>query len=511
MRGLVWILAFAGFTVFSGCGASRNDPGMLNPPDPPATDSISGTVTYKGAPLGGVTVTLWMTNTNSIIATATTDSNGAYSFSGLKTTGNVPGKYHLWATKAGYGFGPSVGSGAKAIRADHTGQFIQTEVFGVPIYLTVIDYVALPNASMTGANFLAYDGRNPLVSLAASGQSASYAAGDDGSHQDDGVTWPTPRFTDNQDGTVTDGLTGLSWLKDASCLAPAAWSAALTDVNGLASGACGLADGSSAGQWRLPNLVELESLIDVSAANPAIPSGHPFVRVSNAVYWTSTSYFGGEEGSPNAWAIRMGDGQYVNDGALNAKSTALNGVWAVKGSSSGPAKLQATGLYVPFESGDDGTLESGVWLVYPRFMENNDGTVSDTMTGLVWMKAANCIHDDWAGAIDAVKALANGQCGLSDGSAPGAWRMPNRTEMQSLADRNENNEADYLSYTFRNQDQSVFQQAIFNNFIRTQYYWTSSTDAADTTEAWTVYSCDYGVYALSKNAAGYTLAVRQPR
>ena len=33
-----------------------------------------------------------------------------------------------------------------------------------------------------------------------------------------GIEWPAPRFTDNGDGTVTDSLTGLMWLKDGGCL-----------------------------------------------------------------------------------------------------------------------------------------------------------------------------------------------------------------------------------------------------------------------------------------------------
>ena len=41
-----------------------------------------------------------------------------------------------------------------------------------------------------------------------------------------------------------------------------------------------------------------------------------------------------------------------------------------------------------------------------------------------------------------------------------------------------------------------------------EYYWTSTTDAADTTEAWTLFSCDYGVYDTPKANTGYTLAVR---
>src|SRR5215831_10404550 len=48
------------------------------------------------------------------------------------------------------------------------------------------------------------------------GQTTSYAAGDDGALQK-GVAWPTPRFTDNNNGTITDNLTGLIWLKNANC------------------------------------------------------------------------------------------------------------------------------------------------------------------------------------------------------------------------------------------------------------------------------------------------------
>ena len=65
----------------------------------------------------------------------------------------------------------------------------------------------LPNDSLAGGNFTAYQGSNPLVTLARTGQTASYANGDDAA-QSKGVAWPAIRFTDNQDGTVTDKLTG---------------------------------------------------------------------------------------------------------------------------------------------------------------------------------------------------------------------------------------------------------------------------------------------------------------
>ena len=50
------------------------------------------------------------------------------------------------------------------------------------------------------------------------GQTTSRHAGDDGAIRA-GVAWPTPRFKDNGDGSVTDNLSGLVWLQDANCIA----------------------------------------------------------------------------------------------------------------------------------------------------------------------------------------------------------------------------------------------------------------------------------------------------
>ena len=122
-----------------------------------------------------------------------------------------------------------------------------------------------------------------------SGEIDCEGTGQDGDLQK-GVEWPNPRFTDHGDGTVTDNLTGLIWLKDANCFGPQTWSEALSDCNGLASGSCGLTDGSSAGDWRLPNYRELFSLVDAENYSPALPSGHPFVNVRIYNYWSSTSY-----------------------------------------------------------------------------------------------------------------------------------------------------------------------------------------------------------------------------
>jgi hypothetical protein len=489
-------VGLSALTACSGSNAGNSfDP---DPVSPAPNGSISGTVRFNGSTLAGAAVSIFDTNTHSLYRMTTTDSNGRYTFLGIKTAGDVPVEYHVWATKAGYGFYPSVGSGAKVVKADYTGQFTGNGVTDTVIYFTVIDYVALPDASLTGANFSAYNGSNTRVNLASTGQTVSYASGDDGALKK-GVVWPGPRFADNQDGTVTDNLTGLVWLQDAGCFPPAPWFAALGEVNKLSSGACGLNDGSSAGQWRLPNLNELESLVDVSANVPALNANSPFINVSSAIYWSSTSYFGGEADSPDAWAIRFSDGRYMNDSTSNVKATANNEIWAVKRRSGGQVKLQATGMHFAYANGDDGSLQTGVPFPYPRWIDKRNGTLTDTVTGLIWLKTANCISGQWSEAITAISALATGQCGLADGSIAGSWRMPNRNEMLSLSDRMQNNHADFFNqaYTWK-ATHALSQAPIFTGFVVSNYYWTSTTFAADTSEAWTVYSRDFGVYDISK-------------
>jgi len=132
------------------------------------------------------------------------------------------------------------------------------------------------------------------------GQTKSWDTGDDGDLEK-GVVWPNPRFTDNEDGTVTDNLTGLIWLKNANCDGQKEGRPALIFCNELENGSCGLTDGSSAGDWRLPNVKELQSLIDYGFSNPALPDtagtgkwtdGDPFTNVQTGAttgyYWTST-------------------------------------------------------------------------------------------------------------------------------------------------------------------------------------------------------------------------------
>ena len=153
--------------------------------------------------------------------------------------------------------------------------------------------------------------------IAKTGQTTSYATGDDGDLQM-GVSWPAPRFIDNGDGSVTDKLTGLIWLKNASCPNEIKkWSDALTFAKSLydgwtgdgSGGDCGLSDGSSAGAWRLPNVRELHSLIDFGRSGPALPALHPFTGVQSNNYWSSTT---NDYDPDTAWAVYMYSGHVVD-------------------------------------------------------------------------------------------------------------------------------------------------------------------------------------------------------
>ncbi|MBF0526026.1 MAG: DUF1566 domain-containing protein, partial [Deltaproteobacteria bacterium] len=127
------------------------------------------------------------------------------------------------------------------------------------------------------------------IALPKTGQTQMYQAKDDGELQK-GISWPNPRFNDNNNGTVTDNLTGLIWLKNASCFNTRSWTDSLAAANSLASKHCGLTDGSEAGDWRLPNFNEMRSLIDYGNAG-VLPNGHPFTGIPSSYnyFWSSTT------------------------------------------------------------------------------------------------------------------------------------------------------------------------------------------------------------------------------
>ena len=140
---------------------------------------------------------------------------------------------------------------------------------------------------------------------------------------------PDPRFADNEDGTVTDNLTGLIWLKNTKCFKMMDWESAILAAKALKDGDCGpdptliLSDGSSAGDWRLPSMDELCMLIDFSARNPALPNGHMFSDFPPGFYWSATSLDAHPE---MAWIVYMESGTTCYD---DIKSHAGH-IWPVR-------------------------------------------------------------------------------------------------------------------------------------------------------------------------------------
>jgi hypothetical protein len=105
-------------------------------------------------------------------------------------------------------------------------------------------------------------------------------------------------LSDFNSDAVLDRETGLVWEKSPQTTI-AKWSAARRICTEKVVG----------GQkgWRLPSLPELRSLVDPSVAppGPTLPTGHPFLAVQSAVYWSETRV--GENPS-GAWAVHFGLG-----------------------------------------------------------------------------------------------------------------------------------------------------------------------------------------------------------
>ncbi len=78
-----------------------------------------------------------------------------------------------------------------------------------------------------------------------------------------------------------------------------------------------------------------------------------------------------------------------------------------------------------------------------RWCDNENSTVTDMTTGLVWLKNANCTAElaginnstgklDWSNAVIWSSAVKNEDCGLADGSVEGDWRLPTKSELAGI-------------------------------------------------------------------------------
>jgi hypothetical protein len=193
------------------------------------------------------------------------------------------------------------GTGYAEGDADLTAENIKcgVEIFGVTGIIP--QYVA-----KTGQT-TCYDGGGTEIGCDNTGQDAEYrngglpvlapsSGGDFGGYNRTSFTC-SAGFTDNEDGTVTDNLTGLVWARNANPCGVKNWADALIYCNDL--------DLGGHNDWRLPNINELRSLFDPSLSSPYLPAGHPFTNVQSLYYWSSTTY----ESDPfYAWFVGMFNG-----------------------------------------------------------------------------------------------------------------------------------------------------------------------------------------------------------
>ena len=95
----------------------------------------------------------------------------------------------------------------------------------------------------------------------------------------------------------------------------------------------------------------------------------------------------------------------------------------------GPARAQEPQVAI---LGEASTPEPPCFDNLNRYVDCGNGTVTDSVTGLVWLLDAACFGaGDWASGSTLVAGLGDGQCGLADGSRPGQWRLPTIDEWQA--------------------------------------------------------------------------------
>ena len=365
----------------------------------------------------------------------------------------------------------------------------------------------------------------PPTRVGQTGQWTSTAPGDDGDLRM-GAKAPWPRFRDNGDGTVTDRMTGIVWLKDADCLGSGDFATALSRVSSLAMGvehSCSEYTAGSHDDWRLPSLRELESLIDRDVIAPALADtsgsrqwseGDPFSGVRNELYWSSTA--AARIDLDAVWVVFMNSGYTTN---TIPAATGVS-IWPVRGLSStaaaivladggisfpdGSIQLSAaaaapcpparTGQTRSFGTGDDGDLQPGVAWPNPRFGDNGDGTVTANLTGLIWLKDADCLGmAPWTVALENTSTLNSGaeySCTEYTAGTFDDWRLPNARELASLR------HLAFVDPTLGDTSGSgQWSEGDPFTGVQNDYYWTSTAAEHDPqNEAWYV-RLGTGVYS----------------
>jgi hypothetical protein len=229
--------------------------------------------------------------------------------------------------------------------------------------------------------------------------------------QDAQFTHISPVYTKSRDGlTIKDEVTGLTWQKTYEKPTSGGmyyWAETQTVVDNLNKQNYG-----GYNDWRVPTIKELYSLWNTSVGWPYIDTNYFDIiytdeqDLSHAIFWSSDKYTGvmgnTSENTPGA-KLAFG----VNFGTGHIKSYNI---------SAGPKH---------FVRCVRGNLAYGENL----FQNNNDGTISDLATGLMWPQSDNGSGMDWEHALDYAQTQNKANyLGHND------WRLPNTKELQSIVD-----------------------------------------------------------------------------
>ncbi len=183
--------------------------------------------------------------------------------------------------------------------------------------------------------------------------------------------------------------------------------------------------------WRLPTDRELAYIVDYSIPypGPTIDAQY-FPNTAASWYWTSTTL---SDYTDNAWLVHF-DYSYVH------------------------AYYKSDSRYVRAVRGGQNNAQTAA----DSYKDNGDGTVTDTSTGLIWQKTG-ISGKTWEQALAYCESL--------NLASHADWRLPNAKELRSLVDATRSNPS--ISTTY------------FPD-TAASWYWSSTTSAYNTSNAWIV-------------------------
>ncbi len=285
--------------------------------------------------------------------------------------------------------------------------------------------------SVTGASYAVVDtgqtqsyGNNREIVAPTEGQ-AFY--GQDAQHDGN-----QPSYTLSADGlTVIDNVTGLIWTRspDLNGDGDIDFDDKLTfaEASTYADSTLNPLNFGGYGDWRLPSIKEMYSLIDFRGQDASSYNG---TDTSTLTPFIDTNYFDFGYGDTSA-GERIIDAQWATSTLY--VSTVMNGATAffgvnladgrIKGypAAGGPGGVDKT-YYTYFVRGNSDYGEN-------QFVDHGDGTITDTATELMWSQDDNGVGVNWEDALAWVQQM-NDQSyqGYND------WRLPHAKELQSLVD-----------------------------------------------------------------------------